>query len=60
MSKNEIVWRIYNITDKGQRGAILIGTVNAHSKLEAEEKAVANHFRARYNTEYQGSYFAHV
>lgn len=57
---HDIVWRIYNRTEKGQRGPILIGTVNASSKEDAEAKANSRQWRAKYVADYVGEIFAHV
>lgn len=62
MSKFDIVWRIYDRTDKGQRGKELLGIVNASSKLDAEDKARQGNFRTKYDalSTYKGEFFAHV
>lgn len=58
----DIVWRIYNKTDKGQRGAHLLGTVNASTKEEAEAKAAQGSFRMRMEALATNTteFFAHV
>ena len=57
---HDIVWRIYNRTEKGQRGPNLIGMVNASSKDEAETKAKAKHWRTLLLPDYVGDIIAHV